>query len=191
VHTYLLNSGWAASLPSDLHRAASTGDFDPIAGQLARVVGYPQDDTSRLVMSWSIRCSESWARFDPAEVARLGQGSYLLDAELGMACSMATGCPLMPQGIVPSNDALAARSDVPVLLLTGEGDPQNPPSNVADAPVELPNSLSLVVPGQGHTVGHLGCMPSLVTAFVEAGTTKGLDVSCVRRVPVPPPETGG
>lgn len=55
-------------------------------------------------------------------------------------------------------------SDVPVLLVLCEADPQDPPSNVADAPIDLLNSLTVVVPGHGHTVGHLGCMPSVVVA---------------------------
>jgi len=68
-----------------------------------------------------------------------------------------------------------------------EADPQNPPANVADAPTELPNSLTVVVPGQAHTVGHLGCMPSIVESFVAAGTVDGLDVSCAATsVPLPP-----
>lgn len=66
-----------------------------------------------------------------------------------------------------------------MLLILGDADPQNPPANVADAPRELPNSLTVVLPGHAHTVGNLGCMPSIIEAFVQAGTVDGLDVSCV------------
>ena len=71
------------------------------------------------------------------------------------------------------------RSEVPVLLLNGAEDPQDPPSNVADAGAELPNSLAIAVPALGHTVGHLGCLPSIVAAFFEAGSVDGLDTSCI------------
>ena len=66
----------------------------------------------------------------------------------------------------------------PVLLLNGTADPQDPPENVADAPLELENSLTVPVRGYGHTVGHIGCLPGLVAAFVAAGTTDGLDTRC-------------
>jgi hypothetical protein len=78
-------------------------------------------------------------------------------------------------------------SEVPMLLILGEADPQNPPANVAEAPIRFPNSRTVVVPGQAHTVGHLGCMPSIVESFIDAGTVEGLDVSCAQTdVPLPP-----
>jgi hypothetical protein len=73
-----------------------------------------------------------------------------------------------------------------VLLLNGDADPQDPPENVADAPTELPNSLVVVVPWMGHTVGHIGCLPEVVGAFLSAGTTDGLDISCVSAIEPPP-----
>jgi hypothetical protein len=44
-----------------------------------------------------------------------------------------------------------------------------------------------VVPGQGHTVAHMGCMPSIVSAFIAAGTVDGLDTTCVANGGVPIP----
>ena len=144
-------------------------------------------DTGPLVMSIVIRCSEGWARFDPAETARLGAGSYLRDVEVAIAEDQAKACKYVPPGIVAADDREPVTSDVPMLLILGGADPQNPPANVADAPVEFPNSLTVVAPGHAHTVGHLGCMPSIVDAFVEAGTVDGLDTSCVATgVPLPP-----
>ena len=92
----------------------------------------------------------------------------------------------MPEASLLPGDADPVRSDVPVLLLNGAEDPQDPPSNVADAGAELPNSLAIAVPALGHTVGHLGCLPSIVAAFFEAGSVAGLDTSCIDRM-VPDP----
>jgi hypothetical protein len=45
----------------------------------------------------------------------------------------------------------------------------------------------VVLPAQQHVVGHLGCLPSVVAAFVAAGTVDGLDTSCVAKgSPAPP-----
>jgi fermentation-respiration switch protein FrsA (DUF1100 family) len=129
-------------------------------------------------MSAVIRCSEAWARFDPAETARLAAGSYLADAEIAAATNQAETCGLVPRGVVPANDGQPVRSSVPVLLTVGSADPQDPPANIADASVELPASRTVVVPGEGHTVAHLGCLPALITEFFASGSAEGLDTAC-------------
>jgi pimeloyl-ACP methyl ester carboxylesterase len=139
-------------------------------------------------MSAVIRCSEAWAAYDPDEVARLGEASYYRAVQLDAARRQEASCRHTPKGIVPPNDGEPARTDVPVLLVVGSADPQDPPANIADAPADFPNSLTVVAAGQGHTVAHLGCLPRVVDAFVEAGTAVGLDTSCVAEggVPVAP-----
>ena len=185
MHQALVDRSSLAAIPSLVH-AAYEGDW----ARLLQASGSSSSTTSAdgpLVMSLMIRCSEAWARFDPAETARSGTGSYLVGAEVAEARSQAALCSVLPAGVVPANDAKAMRSDVPALFVVGEADPQDPPANIADAPKDLPNSLTVVVPGQAHTVGHLGCMPAVISSFIEAGTTAGLDVSCVATgVPLPP-----
>lgn len=77
-----------------------------------------------------------------------------------------------------ANDGEPVRGDLPVLLILGEADPQDP-ANVAGAPEELPRSKTVVVPRQSHTVGTRGCIPTIVTAFLTAGTVDG--PRCVMR----------
>ena len=143
-------------------------------------------DPTRLAMFWSIVCSEGWARFRPSATRRQAEGSYLRGAALADAANMQFACSLLELGDVPHGAGAPVPADTPVLLLNGSDDPQDPPANVADAVVELPNSLVVVVPGQGHTVGHLGCLPELVAAFVEAGSVGGLDLGCVDEFHPPP-----
>jgi len=74
-----------------------------------------------------------------------------------------------------------------VLLLNGELDPQDPPANVAGATQQMAASLAVTIPGQGHTVGHLSCLPGVVVAFIELGKLNSAATrSCAARVPVPP-----
>lgn len=186
VHVALLTANVMAELPVMIH-AAYAGEWDQVAQAALAAGGGSGGDEGSLVMSSIIRCSEAWARFRVDQTTRLGAGSYLRDDEVAIATAQARTCPFLPAGVVPTNDGSAVRSDVAVLLLNGGADPQDPPQNVVDAPKDLPNSLSVVVPGHGHTVGHLGCMPSIVSAFVEAGTATGLDTACVATgVPLPP-----
>jgi pimeloyl-ACP methyl ester carboxylesterase len=186
VHAGLLDGQFSSRMPALLH-AGFLGAWDTVAQASADASRQAASDRDVLAMASVIRCSEAWARYDPTEVERLGAGTFELEAQLANARMQAESCRFTPAGVVPDNDAQAVRSDVPVLLILGEADPQDPPSNVADAPTELPNSLTVVVPGQGHTVGHLGCMPSVVVAFINAGTVHDLDVSCAATgVPLPP-----
>ena len=181
IHSLLLSATTAASIPQVIHQAA-TGDF----AKVGQAIANNTDSTSNLVMSAMIKCFEGWAKFDPVETQRLGTGSYLLGFEEKIAQGQALVCPLLPKPNLAKGDGLPLQSPVPVLLLNGSTDPQDPPSNVAAAPIDLPNSLSIVVPDQGHTVGHLGCLPTIVAAFVAAGSAKHLDIACVRSVSVPP-----
>ena len=186
IHGGLVNEPVMGQIPSFIH-AAFQKAWDQVAQAIATAAGPKTADTGPLVMSIVIRCSEGWARFDPAETARLGAGSYLRDVEIAIAEDQAQACKYVPPGIVAADDGEPVTSDVAMLLILGGADPQNPPANVADAPVEFPNSLTVVAPGHAHTVAHLGCMPSIVDAFVEAGTVDGLDTSCVATgVPLPP-----
>ena len=186
VHGALLNADTAAALPL-LIRAAADGRWDDVAGAILAASGGRPPESGYPVMSAVIRCSERWADFDPEDVVRRGAGSYYLDVQVETARAQAAACRLAPPGIVPPNDAEPASSNVPLLFVVGEADPQDPPSNVADAPTHFPNSRTIVVPGHGHTVTHLGCMPAVVDAFIAAGSADGLDTSCVpEEMPIPP-----
>ena len=187
VHGALITADGVAALPLLVH-AAAAGRWDEVATAILNASGGAPPSDGVPVMSGVIRCSEAWARFDVEEVTRQGADSYYLEAELAIARNQADGCQFAPPGIVPPDYAEPARSDVPVLLLVGEADPQDPPSNIADAPKDFPNSLTVVAPGHGHTVAHLGCLPTVVDAFIAAGTVEGLDTSCVDEggVPLPP-----
>jgi pimeloyl-ACP methyl ester carboxylesterase len=186
IQSALLDATISSQLPALIHEAA-LGNWTAVAQAALATSSGARPDADRLAMSDVIRCSEAWARYEPDEVERLGAGSVNLGDQLAIARAQEETCRVMPPGVVPANDAEPVRSTVPVLLVVGDADPQDPPANIADAPEELPNSLTVIVPGMGHTVGHLGCMPSIIDAFIEAGTTEGLDVSCVAGGVPPPP----
>ena len=140
-----------------------------------------------LVMAEEIVCSEASARFEPGEVARVGAGSYALPMQLARAKANATVCGFLPTGVVPADDASPVRTDIPILWLTGDGDPQDPPANLSAVPSQRPNSRIVVMPAQEHVVGHLGCGPAVTAAFVDAGAADGLDASCVAQGADPSP----
>jgi hypothetical protein len=181
IHQLLIESR-SGEVPAVIH-LASSGDAKAIA---EGIVGSDRTvSVFRQLMLWSIFCSEPWATYDARDVARLGRHSYLGASQLAFAENVQLVCRLMPQRSAQSWEKGPLRSTVPILLLNGTVDPQDPPENVADAPLELDNSLTVPVRGYGHTVGHIGCLPGLVAAFFMAGTTDDLDTRCALVLPGP------
>ena len=56
------------------------------------------------------------------------------------------------------------------------------PSYGAIAAKGFANGLHLVVPGQGHGQSSLPCVQKILRQFIDAGTTRDLDTSCVARI---------
>jgi pimeloyl-ACP methyl ester carboxylesterase len=137
-------------------------------------------------MNLTILCYEDWARTSPAETARFSQGSYLEYEDVRRFTVPEQVCAVLPH---PQPAALykpVTSSPVPALIISNQADPQNPPENVAGAKARYPNSLVVVAPGQGHGYTGFDCRDRFISAFIERGTTEGLDTSCLQKEPLPP-----
>ena len=77
----------------------------------------------------------------------MGANTFLGDYRLRQ---QREACALWPRGEVKRDYAEPVRSDVPVLILTGEWDPVTPPSNGDAIAKGLKNSLHIVVPHGAH-----------------------------------------
>ncbi len=185
IHNALMTGAAAAQLPLAIHLAA-TGKFDQVS-QLVPPAGTSPAAGETLLMKDEILCSEAWARFDPAEVERNGAGSYAVPFVRAWAEQEAALCRHLPRGVVPADDAAPVTTDIPVLWIAGDADPQDPPSNLSGVAAQQPNSRVVVMPAQEHVVGHLGCGPSVIAAFVDAGNVDGIDASCLSKGADPAP----
>ncbi len=168
----------AALLPLLIHTAASNNDFQLLAAQYLIVGG----DLSRSIsqaMGYSVLCSEDAPFFNPAHYTLANRNTYLEDLQIQ---ELQRICEIWPSGEIPPDFKQPVRSNAPTLLLSGEFDPVTPPENAEQVRQTLPNSLHLVAPGQGHNVVFRGCLPRLVTDFVEQGSFAGLDTRCVEDI---------
>ena len=176
VHTALLTESGASVVPLAVHLAAGGHLLEA-----ASLIGTSDQGGPSLLMADEVLCSESWAAYDPARVLQRGRESYLVPRELDRARLRAAMCAHLPQGVVPADDGAAVRTQTPILWVAADGDPQDPPANLRSVPAQEPRSRIVVVPAQEHVAGHLGCLPSVIAAFLDAGSADGLDVSCVAR----------
>jgi pimeloyl-ACP methyl ester carboxylesterase len=71
---------------------------------------------------------------------------------------------------------------VPVLLIAGERDPVTPPEFAERAKKYLSNSLLVLVPRGSH--GGAGeCTDAMIRQFVDTASVKGIDTSCLQKLP--------
>lgn len=144
-------------------------------------------------MGYSIQCNEKWAAFLPEEVARLGQGSYLLGWNLFRANRYTLACKYLPKAITPEGDSDQPVSKVPVLLFNGAIDPLDPPANVARSQEIWPNSLALTLPYRSHSISDYtsgSCLLKITGKFIEMASVQNLPTECLQDIEPIPFDTG-
>lgn len=180
IRYMLYNPVAATRVPLVIHLAAQ-GNFVPLAQSALRyrlnLVG-----TGSNGMYLSVTCAEDlpWVKADEAE--RLAANTFLGDYRFRQ---QREACSLWPRAEVERDYAQPVQSDVPVLILTGEWDPVTPPANGERVSKTLKNSLHVVVPHGAHGLGGLegmDCIDHMIEAFIDSGTTKTLDTSCVKNI---------
>jgi pimeloyl-ACP methyl ester carboxylesterase len=170
VQQMTLDDESAAAIPLVVSRAA-LGDVAPLSRYVSA------DGATRLVMFWSVMCNEPWVGLS----SRGASGTYLDGYAKASVALLDSVCAYLPRRSEPAAVWRTPRSNVPMLALAGGADPQDPAANLAGL-ARTPASRVIVVPGLGHAIGQLGCLGSLVGLFVDRGTARGLDTSCIRTI---------
>jgi pimeloyl-ACP methyl ester carboxylesterase len=176
IRYMLYSAGTAIRVPFVIHQAA-TGNFAPLA-QLAFRFRKTLVAAASNGMYLSVTCAEDLPWFKRADAEKLAADTLLGDYRVQQQLA---ACELWPRAKVDPN--YAARSPAPVLMLTGQWDPVTPPSNAENAARFLPNSLQVVVPQAGHGFGGvegIQCVQGLIAQFIDQGTTKNLDTTCLQ-----------
>jgi pimeloyl-ACP methyl ester carboxylesterase len=172
-------------LPLFLRRAAA-GELGPL-GQAAWDIASATRSASSQGLYLSVTCAEDVAFVDPAEAARLAEGTFFGGFRLRQQLEACAGWPAAK---VPASFLEPVRSNVPVLILAGENDPTTPLEWARKVSETLPGSRLLVVPGGNHVFYNLEgieCLDRLTAELVERGSAEGLDLEgCRRSIRRPP-----
>ena len=180
IRYMLYNPVGASRVPLIIHLAAQ-GNFVPLTEAALRfrkllvATGFNG-------MYLSVTCAEDLPWIKPGEGERMAANTFLGDYRLRQ---QREACALWPRATIAKDYADPVRSDVPVLILTGELDPVTPPSNGDAVAKTLKNSLHIVVPHGAHGLGgleNIACLDGIITGFVERGSTQGIDTSCVKTI---------
>jgi pimeloyl-ACP methyl ester carboxylesterase len=171
----------ASLLPLIVHDA-SNGHYESLMAQ-ARVVYADVSDAIMHGMQLSVICTEDYElAADPADANTL-MGTEFVDY-------MRIQCDVWPKGERPPDFRAALSGDVPVLAISGEFDPVTPPRYGDEVIKSLLKGRHLVLPGQGHNVIGVGCMPKLFAQFVAKADASALDANCLKRLSATPPFAG-
>jgi pimeloyl-ACP methyl ester carboxylesterase len=160
------------SLPQMIHQTAK-GDLAPL---IERAIAAQIDLRNRLsmAMNLSVTCAETVPFIDDASLARETAKTFLGDLRVQ---EQRAACREWPRGSIPVDLRQLVRSDVPVLLMSGNRDSVTPPSFAERVWQYLSNSRHVVFPDASH--GNFGaCGNRIMAQFVARGSVKDIDVSC-------------
>jgi len=162
----------AALIPEVVARTAA-GDYGPLVAAAQAALGDMSDQLTP-ALHYAVICSEDAPRVTAADRAALDQRK-----SRDLARNMLDVCAIWPRGAVAPDTIEAVHSDVPTLLLSGGLDPVTPPAGAAAVATTLPNGRHVVAAGLGHIVSGQSCVPRMIAAFIDAGSTAALPAACV------------
>ena len=134
-------------------------------------------------MFLSVVCAEDMPRIAPEDIARETSGRFIGST---MFDTRMKPCEFWPRGAVADDYYEPVASSKPVLIFSGEDDPVTPPSWGEHVRQTLQNARHVVVPGAGHITLLRGCVPRLVSTFLDEASVAGIDPACLGNLARPP-----
>jgi pimeloyl-ACP methyl ester carboxylesterase len=182
IRNWMYGQDKARKIPFIVHEAAQ-GDFTPFLHE-AIAPGIPDFIADGMYLS--VTCAEDVPFIDQAEAARLNEGNPFGNYRV---FQQTRACSLWQSGNVPADYREPVSSNLPVLIFSGNLDPVTPPQRGEEVAKYLPNSRHVVIPEAGHGVDGLSdadCIDRIIIDFMDKGSAKDLDISCVGNMSPPP-----
>jgi pimeloyl-ACP methyl ester carboxylesterase len=176
LRAFLYNADGDAALPLVFHEAAA-GDWTHL-GQAIVDARYGLINGIVNGLFFSVTCSEDAPSITKEMIAKRTAGSFLRDDRVSRQMA---ACDLWPHAKIDPSDRAPFKSDAPVLVINGQMDPVTPPDFGRRVVANLSNSLFLEVPYQGHGI-NVDCPVDVAQSFIDHGSLKGLDTSCIAQV---------
>jgi pimeloyl-ACP methyl ester carboxylesterase len=162
-------------LPAAIHEM-SQGDYSHFAFY-AYQVRHGLDLAIARGMQLSVICVEDVPFLKEADIQSEARGTFYGSDK---AHAYIRACEQWPRGEMPAKFRQPIKSDVPVLMLSGELDPVTPPYLATPLLRWLPNGRQVVMHNATHS--SYECQEKLAREFIERGTANGLDTSCVEGI---------
>jgi pimeloyl-ACP methyl ester carboxylesterase len=174
VRFYVYSPISAALLPLMLHEA-DHGNYGPLLSQ-KKLLSDSLGTEITGGMELSVICTEDAdLMIGRPEDANTLMGNTTIDR-------LKSACSVWPKGERPADFHQPWMSSLPVLILAGQYDPVTPPAYGTQVLQTLSHARLLLAPGQGHGVVGAGCMPKLVSQFVDDLQPLKIDASCLQQL---------
>lgn len=131
---------------------------------------------------FTITCSEGVPFITAKELADETQNTYVGPERVQRHI---TACKDWPKGNIAPSYLDPVKSDVPVLMISGEVDGSSPTWFGESALKFLPNGRQLKIRYLGHQFEG-NCLRDIFTSFIQDGSAKNLDASCTEKIRRPP-----
>jgi pimeloyl-ACP methyl ester carboxylesterase len=165
-------------VPKIIHQAYEN-DYVPF--EVAAVHLSPGAEVSRGVY-FTITCSEGVPFITAKELVDETQNTYVGPERVERHI---TACKDWPKGNIPPSYIELVKSDLPVLMISGEVDGSSPTWFGENALKLLPNGRQLKIRYLGHQFEGK-CLRGIFTSFIKDGAAKNLDASCTEKIRRPP-----
>jgi pimeloyl-ACP methyl ester carboxylesterase len=161
---------------------ALAGNFSPFA-EIALRANRGIYSGGRMGLYYAINCNEFTNRIRLEEVETETRDTFLGAWRVRNQMEV---CKDWPRTELPADYFKSFQLSVPIVVVSREADPSELYARVDEAVASImPNAVQVVVPGVGHSSEN-DCTRSIRHALFRAGSTKGLDTSCISQLKHPP-----
>ncbi len=141
-------TGGVSNIPWEIHKILN-GELSAVKTQLAQLLEGP-GYSDGIGMRLSVWCAEEYP-FSSQEVIRVEKKRYPEVKGLSPAVFDSTVCEIWGVEAMGERENKAVKSDIPVLLISGEYDNETPPEWASAMQENLPNSYHMIFKGWKHT----------------------------------------
>jgi pimeloyl-ACP methyl ester carboxylesterase len=175
VRLVLYNPTVMSLMPAVIHEM-SQGDYSHFAFYSYQVQHGIDAGIAR-GMQLSVLCAEDVPFLKESEIEPAMGGTFYGG---NRARAYLKACEQWPRGDMPAKFREPIKSDLAVLMLSGELDPVTPPDLATPLLRWMPNGRQVLMHNSTHYTYE--CGEKLARDFIEMGTAKGLDTSCVEAI---------
>src|SRR5262249_18292674 len=178
VRLLLYTTTFARFVPLVVH-AAYRNDWLPFE---TLAVQYNPGSILARGMYFTVTCSEGVPFISEGDIAAETRGSFVGDERVRAPID---ACREWVKGAIPRSFLDPVRSDVPVLIFSGEADGSTPPWFGASLLRHLPNARQITARYYGHQLDS-PCLWDVLDQFIRKGSARAVDASCAEQIRRPP-----
>jgi pimeloyl-ACP methyl ester carboxylesterase len=178
LRALLYSAAGARFVPFVVHRAF-LNDFIPF-GTIAVRFNLGGPSTAR-GLYFSVTCAEAIPFITEQEIVAETRETFLGDRRVRAHIA---ACTEWPRGDVPENFTDPVKSEIPVIMFSGEADGSTPPWIAAGAVKYFANGRQIIAHHTGHQIDG-PCTWDLMQAFLKTPSVRQLDSSCIEKAKRP------